>query len=169
VNAFEHLGVDDLLNLAVHVGVGPVRDIGLPDSAVARPRSSAFGQDAHPTLALEAAALVHSVAKDHASIDGNKRLAWLAAMVFLDLNGRAPKLSDDQAFEPLCDWTIDPRLWPRRVRSSLRKSRVLSPGLSCNQSSSGCHQSVRVPRARGELRTVRGKRTAGQLRAHRVE
>ena len=95
----EYLDLDDVLNLALHLGVGPVRDIGLLDSATARPKSSAFGQDAYPTLALKAAALLHSMAKDHALVDGNKRLAWLSVVVFLDLNGRAPGLSDDDAFD----------------------------------------------------------------------
>ena len=95
----EYLDLDDVLNLALLLGVGPVRDIGLLDSATARPKSSAFGQDAYPTLALKAAALLHSMAKNHALVDGNKRLAWLSVVVFLDLNGRAPGLSDDDAFD----------------------------------------------------------------------
>lgn len=80
-----------------------MRDVGLLDSAAARPRSSAFGQDAYPTLALKAAALLHSLARGHALVDGNKRLAWLAAAVFLDLDGSVPELSDDSAFELVTD------------------------------------------------------------------
>jgi death-on-curing protein len=89
----------DLLSLVVHLGVGPVRDVGLLDSAAARPRSSPFGRDAYPTLGLKAAALLQSVAKDHVLADGNKRLAWLAAVVFLDLSGHQPELTDDEAFD----------------------------------------------------------------------
>jgi death-on-curing protein len=99
VNQFEYLDLEDLLSLVVHLGVGPVRDVGLLDSSAARPKSSAFGQDVYPTLDLKAAALLHSVAKNHALVDGNKRLAWLAAVVFLDLNGHQPELTDDAAFE----------------------------------------------------------------------
>lgn len=77
---------------------GPVRDVGLLDSAMARPRSSAFGDDAYPTLALKTAALLHSLARSHPLVDGNKRLACLATAVFLDLNGQAPDLTDDGAF-----------------------------------------------------------------------
>jgi death-on-curing protein len=99
VNRCEYLDLEDLLNLVVHLGVGPVRDVGLLDSAAARPRSSAFGQDAYPSLDLKAAALLHSVVNNHALVDGNKRLAWLAAVVFLDVNGHQPKLTDDEAFD----------------------------------------------------------------------
>jgi death-on-curing protein len=99
VNPVEYLELEDLLLLVRRLGVGPVRDIGLLDSAVARPRSSAFGEDAYPSISLKAAALLHSITNNHALVDGNKRLAWLATTVFLDLNGLAPDLSDDEAFD----------------------------------------------------------------------
>jgi death-on-curing protein len=81
------------------LGSGPVRDLGLLDSAKARPRSSAFGVDAFATIEIKAAALLQSLVGDHPLVDGNKRLAWLATVVFLDLNGVAPKISDDEAFD----------------------------------------------------------------------
>jgi death-on-curing protein len=71
----------------------------LLDSAVTRARSSALGDDASPTLALKAAALLHSLVNNHALVDGSKRLAWLAAVVFLDLNGRIPNVTDSEAFD----------------------------------------------------------------------
>ncbi len=80
-------------------GVGPIRDVGLLDGALARPRASAFGEDAYPTIALKAAALGHSIAKNHSLVDGNKRLALLLTMDFLDLNGCRAELSDDEAFD----------------------------------------------------------------------
>lgn len=95
----EYLDLEDLMCLVRTLGVGPVRDVGLLDSAAGRPRSSAFGEDAYPNLQLKAAALLHSVARNHALVDGNKRLAWLATVVFLDLNGHAPDLGDDTAFD----------------------------------------------------------------------
>ena len=98
-----YLDVEDLLALVRVLGAGPVRDVGLLDSAAARPRSTALGSDAYPTLALKAAALLHSVARNHALVDGNKRLAWLAAVVFLDLNGAATALDDDGAFGLVMD------------------------------------------------------------------
>lgn len=95
----QYLDLEDLLGLVRDLNAGPVRDVGLLDSAAARPRSSAFGEDAYATLDLKAAALLHSLARNHALVDGNKRLAWLATAVFLDLNGRAPELSHDAVFD----------------------------------------------------------------------
>ena len=99
----EYLDLEDLLGLVRALKAGPVRDIGLLDSAAGRPRSSAFGQDAYPTLALKAAALLQSIARNHALADGNKRLAWLATVVFLDLNSRTPDQSKDAAFDLVVD------------------------------------------------------------------
>lgn len=98
-----YLDLEDLLGLVRALGTGPVRDVGLLDSAVARPRSGAFGEDAYPTLSLKAAALLHSLVGNHALVDGNKRLGWLATVVFLDLNGHAPDLDDDAAFHLVMD------------------------------------------------------------------
>ena len=94
-----YLDLEDLLGLVRALGTGPVRDVGLLDAAAARPRSTAFGADAYPTLALKAAALLHSITGNHALVDGDKRLGWLATVVFLDLNGAAVALSDDEAFD----------------------------------------------------------------------
>ncbi len=99
----EYLDLEDLIGLVRALGVGPVSDIGLLDSAALRPRSSTFGEDAYPSLQLKAAALLHSVARNHALVDGSKRLAWLATVVFLDLNGHAADLDDDRAFDLVTD------------------------------------------------------------------
>lgn len=99
----EYLELEDLLALVRALGAGPVRDLGLLDAACARPRSSAFGEEAYPSLVAKAAALLHSVARNHALVDGNKRLAWLAAVVFLDLNGHEVTASDDEAFQLVMD------------------------------------------------------------------
>lgn len=99
----EYLDVEDLLRLTRVLSAGPVRDLGLLDSAASRPRSSAFGQDAYPTLPDKAAALLHSIARSHALVDGNKRLAWLATVVFLDLNGFAPSIDEDTTFALVVD------------------------------------------------------------------
>lgn len=69
------------------VGDVLVRDHGLISAAVARPRASAFGEDAYQDLETKAAALLQSITRNHALVDGNKRLAWAAAVVFYDLNG----------------------------------------------------------------------------------
>ncbi len=99
----EYLDLDDAIALIRHLGVGPIRDMGLLDSAMNRPRSSAFGEDAYPSLGLKAAALLDSLTNNHPLVDGNKRLAWLALVVFADLNGFAPDLSDAEAFDLVWD------------------------------------------------------------------
>ena len=99
----EYLELEDLLALVRALGTGPVRDVGLLDSAAGRPRAQAFGEDAYPTLEFKAAALLHSLAGNHALVDGNKRLCWLATVVLLDLNGHAPDLDDDSAFQLVMD------------------------------------------------------------------
>lgn len=95
----EFLDEEDLVALVSVLGAGPVRDVGLLSSAAARPRASFGGQHAYPDLAHQSAALLHSLARHHALVDGNKRLAWLATVVFADLNQHAPALGEDEAFE----------------------------------------------------------------------
>lgn len=84
----EYLDLDDVLALATRLlgDPPPIRDVGLLGSAVARPQTTVGGQDAYPTIWLKAAALLQSVVNNHALIDGNKRLGWLATAVFLELN-----------------------------------------------------------------------------------
>ncbi len=94
----EHLDVDDLLALAASL-IGdppPIRDLGLLAAAAARPRASAFGEDAYPDLWSKAAALLHSIVKSHPLVDGNKRLGWLACAVFLDINGTDPSRASNE-------------------------------------------------------------------------
>jgi death on curing protein len=99
----EYLDLEDLLAMVRAMAAGPVRDVGLLDSAAARPRSSVFGHEAYPATALKTAALLHSLARNHALVDGNKRLAWLATVVFLDLNAHTTRLSHDEAFDLVMD------------------------------------------------------------------
>ena len=68
------------------------------DSAGHRPQASFFGQEAYPALAGKAAALMQSLAGNQALVDGNKRLALLATVVFLRINGLLD-LTDDDAFD----------------------------------------------------------------------
>lgn len=94
----DHLTVEDLFEIGVGIlAEVVVRDHGLLASAAARPQSSAFGEDAYPTFARKAAALMHSLARNHALVDGNKRLAWAATRTFCLLNHRDLKLSVDDA------------------------------------------------------------------------
>ena len=103
MSEIEYLELEDIIMMVRILGIGPVRDVGLLDSAVNRPRSSAFGEDAYVTISLKAAALLQSMTKNHALVDGNKRLAWLSTVVFCDLNGIAPQLTDDEAFQLVYD------------------------------------------------------------------
>ena len=75
-----------------------VRDHGLLQSALARPQATAFGTDAYPTLEEKAAALLHSLARNHALVDGNKRLALAATIAFLGINGRRLTFTNDQVY-----------------------------------------------------------------------
>ena len=80
-------------------GKPEVRDLGLLDAAVARPQATAFGADAYPDLDTKAAALLHSIAGNHALVDGNKRLALAGVIAFYGLNGRRLTLTNDEAYE----------------------------------------------------------------------
>src|SRR3954462_11566412 len=75
-----------------------VRDLGLLIAAVDRPAVQYRGQDVYTPLAMKAAALMESLARNNALFDGNKRLAWLATNVFLELNGQAVQFSDNEIF-----------------------------------------------------------------------
>jgi death-on-curing protein len=99
----EYLDLEDVVTIIRILGVGPIRDLGLLDSAINRPRASAFGDDAYRTLELKAAALLHSMTKNHALVDGNKRVAWLSTTVFCDVNGFESRLSDNEAFQLVWD------------------------------------------------------------------
>jgi death on curing protein len=93
------LTLPELLHVAERT-FGPdyaVRDYGLLEAAPARPRATAFGKDAYPNLDAKAAALLHSIARDHALIDGNKPLALAAVIAFYGLNGR--RLTNDAAYD----------------------------------------------------------------------
>ncbi|MEV7424039.1 type II toxin-antitoxin system death-on-curing family toxin [Streptomyces sp. NPDC091212] len=82
-----YLTLPEILGLAKNLGTDEVRDYGLLDSALSRPQASVFGQDAYPDVWQKAAALMESLARNHALVDGNKRIAWYATWVFLHLNG----------------------------------------------------------------------------------
>ncbi len=95
-----HLGLDDLLYVAKRtLGGFEMRDIGLLESAAARPQSTAFGEDAYPSIHEKAAALLHSTARNHPLVDGNKRLSLAATIAFYGLNGVHLTLSNDEAYE----------------------------------------------------------------------
>jgi death on curing protein len=94
----DFLTVEDLLEIAAGVlDEVAVRDAGLLAAAAARPRTTVFGEVAYPAFEDKAAALLHSLVRNHALVDGNKRLAWAAARVFHLLNGRDLTYTVDDA------------------------------------------------------------------------
>jgi death-on-curing protein len=95
-----YLTIEQALRIARRAIGGPfeLRDLGLLDAAVHRPRASVLGHDAYPDLMTKAAALLHSLARNHPLIDGNKRLAWLATYVFCAKNGVELDPPDDDAY-----------------------------------------------------------------------
>jgi death-on-curing protein len=117
----EYLSLRDALLLIERLRLGPVRDIGLLDCALARPRSAAFGHDAYRTTNLKAAALLHSLVKNHALVDGNKRIAWSLTCAFLWINGVELQLGDEEAFELVIDiagGSLDLEVIAERLRIS---------------------------------------------------
>ncbi|HEY6743118.1 MAG TPA: type II toxin-antitoxin system death-on-curing family toxin [Lapillicoccus sp.] len=94
-----YLTLEDLLALSADLGVGPVRDLGLLDSAAHRPQTELIGYEAYPTLDEKAAALLESIVSNHPLIDGNKRLAWLSVVVFYGLNDEVMEAPDDEAYD----------------------------------------------------------------------
>lgn len=95
----EYLTLEDLLALVDDLGVGPLRDLGLLEAAAHRPTTALWGREAYPTLDDKAAALLESLVRNHPLVDGNKRLGWLAAVVFLDINGAQVDAPDDDAYD----------------------------------------------------------------------
>lgn len=95
------LDLESLLHVASRTlgGDPAVRDYGLLESALARPQASAFGEDAYPDIHQKAAALLHSLARNHALVDGNKRIALAATIAFLGMNGIRLTLSNDEAYD----------------------------------------------------------------------
>jgi death-on-curing protein len=94
------LDLEDLLHVARRTLADvEVRDVGLLESASARPRSMAFGEDAYPSIHAKAAALRHSIARNHPLVDGNKRLALAATIAFYGLNGFRLTATNDEAYE----------------------------------------------------------------------
>lgn len=94
-----YLSLEDLIHLVDDLKVGPIRDLGLLDSAAHRPSTALFGQDAYPDLDVKAAVLLESVVRHHPLVDGNKRLGWLAVVVFYGLNDVELDAPDDDAYD----------------------------------------------------------------------
>jgi death-on-curing protein len=102
--AVEYLTLAEVLLLHARLiqrtgGSGGVRDVGLLDSALARPQATFGGEDLYPGLWRKAAALMHSLIKNHPFVDGNKRTALTATGLFLELNGHTMTASNEEALD----------------------------------------------------------------------
>ena len=101
----EYLSIDDVVQIVEMSSQSPlreaVRDLGLLIGAVDRPSLKYRGMDVYTPLAMKAAALMESLARNNALFDGNKRLAWLATNVFLELNGSTVQFNDNEIFSLL--------------------------------------------------------------------
>lgn len=94
------LTTEELLHIARRtLGEVQVRDVGLLESAAARPDTSVFGADAYPSIHLKVAALMQSIARNHALVDGNKRLTLAAAIAAYGLNGWKFTVTNDEAYD----------------------------------------------------------------------
>jgi death-on-curing protein len=96
-----YLNLEELLHVASRTLGSPpeIRDAGLLEAALARPPASAFGEAAYPTIHEKAAALLHSLARNHALVDGNQRLALAATIAFYGMNGTRLTLTNDAAYD----------------------------------------------------------------------
>jgi death-on-curing protein len=122
----EYLDVEDLIALATRLlgNPPPIRDAGLLGSAAARPQTTIAGEDAYPDIWQKAGALLQSILKNHALVDGNKRLGWLATAVFLELNGvAATAASNEDVYAFVMDVAAEDRTL-QEIAAPLR--RVLS-------------------------------------------
>ncbi|MFC1610663.1 type II toxin-antitoxin system death-on-curing family toxin [Myxococcota bacterium] len=83
--------------IAEHGGTAEVRDRGLLESALARPKNLHGYENPKPSLARLAASYAFGIAKNHPFVDGNKRVALTASAVFLEINGRTLTASEAEA------------------------------------------------------------------------
>ena len=101
-----YLDLEDALYVIQRLGFY-VKDVGLLDSALARPKTTVFGEDAYPTLSLKAAALAHSIVKNHALVDGNKRTTWALMVSFLIVNGFKHNFTTEEGMSFVLDLATD--------------------------------------------------------------
>jgi death-on-curing protein len=95
-----HLTLEDVLHIGQRaLGQVDVRDLGLLDAAVGRPQASAFGEEAYRDIHEKAAALLQSIARNHALVDGNKRLALASVLAFYGMNSFRARMSNDEAYD----------------------------------------------------------------------
>ncbi len=96
----DYLTLEDLIEIGTALIPGfAIGDLGLLESAAVRPQTTVYGKDAYKSFTTKAAALMHSLARNHCLVDGNKRLAWAGTRVFCLMNGFDLKIDVDTAEE----------------------------------------------------------------------
>lgn len=118
-----YLDISELLLIAEKINgtAHCVRDWGLLQSAAERPRASVFGVDAYPTLLEKAAALIHSIARNHALIDGNKRTAWIAADIMLVMNQGSGLQVDPERQEEFMNLIAEGKMEVAEIATHLKR------------------------------------------------
>ena len=126
-----HLGIDTIREIHAEAirqfgGANGVRDENLLASAVLTPQSSLGGKSPYADIVEVAAAYLFYICKNHPFLDGNKRTAMMACIVFLRLNGIEPK-PDNQQWEKLmldvAGGNIDRDVTTQRLRKLIRRPR----------------------------------------------
>lgn len=88
-------------------GSDGIRDIALLDSALAAPFQEFSGQELFPTIQLKAARSGYGLIKNHAMIDGNKRIGTHAMLMFLALNGIELVYTQKELYSVILDVASD--------------------------------------------------------------
>lgn len=104
------------------IGQRGVRDVGMLESALMRPSAAAFGHEAYPDLWTKAAALMHSIIRNHPFMDGNKRTSVALALAFLDTNGEDADQADPDALIVLAVGIANDRLEVEEIAVRLRQA-----------------------------------------------
>jgi death-on-curing protein len=112
--------------LAEHGGASGLRDRGLLESALARPRNlAAYGK---PDLAALAASYGHGLLRNHAFVDGNKRTALMAVELFLERNGYGLTAGDEECVLAILEVAQD--RWSENQLAAWLRDRLVRSGRS---------------------------------------
>ena len=94
----DFIALDDAIYLIGRLGFY-IKDPGLLDSALSRPKTTLFGDFAYPTIELMAAAMHQSLVKNHPLVDGNKRTSWMLLNAFVEMNNYDLTMTDDEGMD----------------------------------------------------------------------
>lgn len=88
-------------------GSDGIRDIGLLESALETPFQSYGGEELYPSVQAKAARLCYGLVKNHAMVDGNKRIGVHAMLVFLSVNGYELRYTQKELLDLILDVAAD--------------------------------------------------------------